>query len=42
MGEKFRTPLMIQGEAPDAYVHLTKLLEEWGYGDYERMMLYGL
>jgi probable phosphoglycerate mutase len=39
-GKKWKTPSKIQGETADAYIHLTKWLEEWDYGDYEGMTLH--
>lgn len=33
---------MIKGESADPYIHLTKWLEEWDYGDYEGMTLHGI
>jgi probable phosphoglycerate mutase len=41
-GKKWKTPSEIQGETVDSYIHLTKWLEEWDYGDYEGMTLHGI
>ncbi|KAJ5380910.1 uncharacterized protein N7496_003338, partial [Penicillium cataractarum] len=41
-GKTFKTESQIKGETADAYIHLTKWLEEWDYGDYEGLTLHGI